>query len=119
MMDKKLSWVYMTSGSPDEARALGKMLLEKNLAACVNILEGMYSLYRWEGEIQEDQETVLIAKTRHELVNELTQAVQAVHSYDCPCIIELPIQGGNPEFLKWIYSETDKKDTPLSDDKAV
>ena len=119
MMDKKLSWVYMTSGSPDEARELGKMLLEKNLAACVNVLEGMYSLYRWEGEIQEDQETVLIAKTRHELVNELTKAVQSVHSYDCPCIIELPIQGGNPEFLKWIYSETDKKDTRLSDEKAV
>ena len=48
MMDKKLSWVYMTNGSPDEARELGKMLLEKNLAACVNVLEGMYSLYRWE-----------------------------------------------------------------------
>ena len=58
----------MTSGSPDEARELGKMLLEKNLAACVNVLEVMYSLYRWEGEIQEDQETVLIVKTRHELV---------------------------------------------------
>ena len=75
-MDKKLSWVYMTCGSLDEARKIGEMLLEKNLAACVNILEGMHSLYRWNGAIQEDQETVLIAKTRHELVNELTEAVQ-------------------------------------------
>ena len=71
-MDKKLSWVYMTCGSLDEARKIGEMLLEKNLAACVNILEGMHSLYRWKGAMQEDQETVLIAKTRHELVNELT-----------------------------------------------
>ena len=118
-MGEKLSWVYMTCGSLDEARKLGQVLLEKNLAACVNILDGMRSLYRWEGAVQEDQETVLIAKTRHELVNELTKAVQSVHSYDCPCIIELPIQGGNPEFLKWIYSETDKKDTRLSDEKAV
>ena len=106
-MDKKLSWVYMTCGSLDEARKIGEMLLEKNLAACVNILEGMHSLYRWNGAMQEDQETVLIAKTRHELVNELTEAVQSIHSYDCPCIIELPIQHGNPEFLQWIVSETE------------
>ena len=105
-MDKKLSWVYMTCGSLDEARKIGEMLLEKNLAACVNILEGMHSLYRWNGAMQEDQETVLIAKTRHELVNGLTEAVQLIHSYDCPCIIELPIQQGNPEFLQWIISET-------------
>ena len=96
----------MTCGSLDEARKIGEMLLEKNLAACVNILEGMHSLYRWNGAMQEDQETVLIAKTRHELVNELTEAVQSIHSYDCPCIIELPIQQGNPEFLQWIISET-------------
>ena len=107
-MNKKLSWVYITCGSPNEARELGRMLLENNLVACVNVLDGMYSLYRWEEEIQENQETVLIAKTRHELINELTQAVKSVHSYDCPCIIELPIKGGNPEFLKWIYSETEK-----------
>ena len=72
-MDEKLSWVYMTCGSLDEARKLGQVLLEKNLAACVNILDGMRSLYRWEGAVQEDQETVLIAKTRHELMDELTK----------------------------------------------
>ena len=70
-------------------------------------LEGMYSLYRWNGAMQEDQETLLIAKTRHALVNELTEAVLSIHSYDCPCIIELPIQQGNPEFLQWIVSETE------------
>ena len=105
-MDEKLSWVYMTCGSLDEARKLGQVLLEKNLAACVNILDGMRSLYRWEGAVQEDQETVLIAKTRHDLMDELTETVNSNHSYECPCIIELPIDGGNPEFLQWIVSET-------------
>ena len=105
-MDEKLSWVYMTCGSLDEARKLGQLLLEKNLAACVNILDGMRSLYRWDGAVQEDQESVLIAKTRHELMDELTKTVLSNHSYECPCIIELPIDGGNPEFLQWIVSET-------------
>ena len=54
-MDEKLSWVYMTCGSLDEATKLGQVLLEKNLAACVNIMDGMRSLYRWEGAVQEDQ----------------------------------------------------------------
>ena len=54
-MDEKLSWVYMTCGSLDEAREIGQLLLEKNLAACVNILDGMRSLFRWEGAVQEDQ----------------------------------------------------------------
>ena len=66
------------------------------------------SLYRWEGAIQEDQETVLIAKTRHELMDELTETIKSNHSYECPCIIELPIDGGNPEFLQWIVSETSR-----------
>ena len=79
-MDEKLSWVYMTCGSLDEARKLGQVILEKNLAACVNILDGMRSLYRWEGAVQDDQETVLIAKTRHELIDELTESLNSNQS---------------------------------------
>ena len=117
-MDEKLSWVYMTCGSLDETRKLGQVLLEKNLAACVNILDGMWSLYRWEGAVQEDQETVLIAKTRHELMDELTETVKSNHSYECPCIIELPIDGGNPEFLQWIVSETKGGSKNRTDQKS-
>ena len=95
----------MTYGSLDEARKLGQVLLEKNLAACVNILDGMRALYRWEGAIQEDQESVLITKTRHELMDELTENVLSNHSYECPCIIELPIDGGNPEFLNGLFQK--------------
>ena len=117
-MDEKLSWVYMTCGSLDEATKLGQVLLEKNLAACVNILDGMRSLYRWEGAVQEDQETVLIAKTRHELMDDLTETVKSNHSYECPCIIELPIDGGNPEFLQWIVSETKGGSKNRTDQKS-
>ena len=107
-MDKQeLSWIYMTAGSPEEARKIGRVLVEKKLAACVNLIEGMYSLYQWNGEMQEDRETVMIAKTRHELVGELTRTVKSLHSYDCACILELPVHGGNPEFLNWIRTETD------------
>tara|TARA_A100001011_G_scaffold202356_1_gene210726 strand:+ start:67 stop:426 length:360 start_codon:yes stop_codon:yes gene_type:complete len=117
-MDEKLSWVYMTCGSLDEARKLGQVILEKNLAACVNILDGMRSLYRWEGTVQEDQEILLIAKTRHKLMDELTETVLANHSYECPCIIELPIDGGNQEFLQWIVSETKGGSKNQTDQKS-
>ena len=106
MEKQELSWVYMTSGSLDEARRIGKILVEKKLAACINVIEGMRSLYQWEGKLQEDREIVMVAKTRHELVPELTRTVQLLHSYECPCILELPVRGGNPEFLDWISSET-------------
>jgi periplasmic divalent cation tolerance protein len=99
-------WIYMTAGSLDEARDIGRTLVEERLAACVNILEGMRSLYRWEGGVEEDEEVVLIAKTRATLVDALTDRVKTVHSYDCPCVVALPITGGNPAFLDWIGLET-------------
>ena len=98
--------VYMTAGSVEEARAIGASLVERRLAACVNILPGMLSQYRWEGSVQTDEEAVLIAKTRDDLVDALTGHVREIHSYDCPCVVALPIGGGNPEFLQWIAGET-------------
>ena len=107
MDEQELSWIYMTAGSLEEARQIGRVLVEKKLAACVNLIEGMCSLYQWNGEIQEDRETVMIAKTRNELVGELIRTVKSVHSYDCPCILELPVHRGNPEFVDWIRTKTD------------
>ncbi|MDE0147742.1 MAG: divalent-cation tolerance protein CutA [Rhodospirillaceae bacterium] len=98
--------VYMTAGSVEEARAIGASLVARRLAACVNILPGMLSQYRWEGSIQTDEEVVLIAKTRSDLVDSLTGHVREIHSYDCPCVVALPIEGGNPAFLQWIEEET-------------
>ena len=103
---EKLCWVYMTAGSIDEAKNIGRELIKQNLAACVNLLENMTSIYKWENKLEEGQEVVMIAKTRKTLMPKLIETVNSLHSYDCPCILELPIQGGNPEFLSWIKTET-------------
>ena len=103
---EKLCWVYMTAGSLEEAKNIGQLLVEQNLVACVNLLENMTSIYKWENKLEEGQEVVMIAKTRKKLMPKLIEAVNSRHSYDCACILELPIQGGNPEFLSWIETET-------------
>jgi periplasmic divalent cation tolerance protein len=102
--------VYITAGSLEEARKIGGSLVEARLAACANIFEGMRSVYRWEDEIREETEVVLFAKTRSELVDELVAWVKEIHSYDCPCVVALPIQAGNPAFLDWIAEETTEED---------
>ena len=96
----------MTAGSLEEAKNIGQKLVEQNLAACVNLLENMTSIYKWGDKLEEGQEVVMIAKTRKALMPKLIGTVSSLHSYDCPCILELPIQGGNPEFLSWIKTET-------------
>ena len=103
----------MTAGSLEEAKKIGRELIEENLAACVNFLENMTSIYKWEDKFEEDQEVVMIAKTRKTLMPKLIETVNRLHIYDCPCILELPIQGGNSDFLKWILGETDVKYNPL------
>ena len=97
--------VYMTAGSMEEARTIGRELVASRLAACVNVLDGMTSFYRWEGDIQEDKEVVLIAKTVNVKVPELIKKVKSLHSYDCPCITAIPIVTGNRDFLNWIGAE--------------
>ena len=103
---EKFCWVYMTAGSVEEAKSIGQILVGQNLAACVNLLENMTSIYKWEEKLEESQEVIMIAKTRKTLMPKLIETVNSLHSYDCPCILELPIQGGNPDFLSWIESKT-------------
>jgi len=99
-------WVYITAGSLVEARKVGRALIEARLAACVNILENMRSMYHWKGKVEEDREVVLIAKTRDKLMDALVDKVKSVHSYEVPCILALPVVDGNPDFLHWIEDET-------------
>ena len=106
---EKLCWVYITAGSLKEAKNIGKKLVEQNLAACVNLLENMTSIYKWGDKLEEGREVIMIAKTRKTLMPKLIKTVNSLHSYDCVCILELPIQGGNPEFLSWIEKETEVK----------
>ena len=97
--------VYMTAQNPAEAERIGRTLVEERLAACVNILGGMTSIYRWEGEIATDQECAFIAKSNADLIDRLTSRVVELHSYECPCIVAVPIAGGHDEFLNWIERE--------------
>jgi len=100
-----LIFVYMTMADEAEAEKIGRVLVESRLAACVNMLPGMRSLYWWKGEIESGREVVLIAKTRRDLLGELTAKVKELHAYEVPCVVALPIIGGNPDFLDWVEKE--------------
>ena len=98
--------IYITTSTLDEARAIGKELVSSRLAACANIIADINSIYWWDGKIQDDREVLLIAKTKESLVRELIEKVRSMHSYECPCIVSLPILDGNKPFLDWIVEET-------------
>ena len=101
-------FAYITTPDAETARAIGKTLIEEKLAACVNLLPGMESWYRWKGEIESARECVLIAKTRSGLREALQARVLSLHPYECPCVVFLPVNGGNPAYLEWIFHETEK-----------
>jgi periplasmic divalent cation tolerance protein len=103
-------FLYITADTPEEAASLGRTLVEERLAACVNILGGITSFYWWEGSVQQGAETALIAKTRADLTEAVTERIKSLHGYDCPCVVALPITGGNDDFLAWIGDETQKPD---------
>lgn len=102
----EVRFIYITAGNQEEAERIGKELVKNRLAACVNIVKDITSFYWWDGELQEDQETVMIAKTKESLVEELVEKVKSMHSYSCPCIVSLPILQGNGAFLEWVEKET-------------
>ncbi|NJB67376.1 periplasmic divalent cation tolerance protein [Desulfobaculum xiamenense] len=94
--------VYITASNAEEAERIGRMLVSRRLAACVNIGQGIRSLYWWDGAVQSDSETAFIAKTVRGRFAELAQAVREVHSYETPCIVALPVVDGDPDFLDWL-----------------
>jgi periplasmic divalent cation tolerance protein len=101
----EVNFIYMTAGSRDEARKIGKALVVSRLAACVNILDNINSFYMWEGKVQDETEVVMIAKTTAARVPQLVEKVKSLHSYDCPCIVSIPVSDGNRDFLNWIAEE--------------
>ena len=98
--------VYTTWPSIVEAEEAGRAIVEKRLAACVNILPGMISHYWWQGKIERAEEAVMIFKTRAALAEEVRAAVKASHSYDTPAIMVLPVESVDPDYQKWIVAET-------------
>ncbi len=100
------SLIYITASGRDEGLRLARALVESRLVACVNLMDGVTSLYWWEGRVQEDAETVLICKTRSTLVEAVITRVKELHTYACPCVVAIPIVDGNPAYLDWIGTET-------------
>ncbi len=94
--------MYIVTRDAPEARQLGRLLVEEKLAACVNILPQMESFYWWEGKVESGEEAVLIAKTEKKKEKALIERVRKSHSYSCPCVLSLPVQGGNPAYLQWL-----------------
>lgn len=98
--------VLVTVGSEREAETIATALLEERLAACVNVTSPVRSLYRWEGRIADDREWQLIIKTQARLFEALAARVHALHSYDVPEVIALPVLAGTTDYVDWIQKET-------------
>ena len=99
-------FVYMTAPSASEAGHIARTLVDEQLAACVNILPQMTSVYRWNNALEEADELIMIAKTRASLFDALATRVKTLHSYSNPCIVALPVVAGAPAFLDWLSSAT-------------
>jgi periplasmic divalent cation tolerance protein len=98
----KLRLLYVTARDKDEALALSRGLVATKLVACVNILESMTSVYLWQGEIEENSEVLMLIKTVKENVSAVENFLRTHHSYKIPCIVSIPIESGNEDFVKWV-----------------
>lgn len=111
-------FVYTTYPSLVEAETAGRALVEARLAACVNILPGMISVYRWQGAVERAEEAVMIVKTRASRAEAVRASVKATHPYDTPAIVVLPVESIEERYFAWLLAQTD--DTGTSDaDRAL
>lgn len=100
MTDKLL--VLTTAGSEEEAKKIANAMVERRLAACVNIVPRIHSVYRWKGHVESAEEFLLIIKTAHTLQEKVCAAIRELHSYELPECIVLRIEGGSAEYLSWM-----------------
>jgi len=98
--------VFNTCNSADLASSMAESLVSNKLAACVNIINNVESVYQWQGKIEHDKEILLIIKTRQSLFSQIEKVIQALHDYELPEIIAVPIEAGQQKYLNWIQSAT-------------
>lgn len=98
--------VYVTVSTETEAQRIAEIVVGERLAACANILPPIRSIYWWEGKLESAGEVAVLLKTRETLADPLIERVRELHSYECPCIVAMPLVAGNPAFVAWIGSET-------------
>lgn len=104
------SVLYVTFADRAAALEIGRTLVHERIVACANVIDGMTSVYRWDGAIELADEVLLLLKTRQELVESVIDRVRQLHSYDVPCITSWPIEQGNADYLQWILDETRYED---------
>lgn len=97
---------FVTCKDRRQATAIAKALVTEKLAACVNIVGGVASIYAWEGKVEEGREVMLLIKSRSSLSKRLTARVRALHSYSVPEVVTIPIASGNPDYLRWVREST-------------
>ena len=100
-------FVYTTYPSIVEAEKAGRALVERHLCACVNILPGMISHYRWQGAVERGEEVVMIIKTRATLAERVSTAVKEMHSYSVPAVMVVPLESVDKDYLQWLTAETE------------
>lgn len=105
MTDKVI--VLSTCSSREEATRIARGLVEERLAACVNVVDGVVSIYRWQGNVREDNETMLVVKSRRDLLGRLQERLAEMHSYEVPEAIAIPVVDGLPAYLEWLDREVD------------
>lgn len=99
--------VYTSCASAEKAAKIAQALVTQKLAACVNIVDNISSVYQWQGEIEQSKETLLMIKTQQTLFKRVQKAIQELHEYELPEIIAVPIEAGEANYLNWIQSATD------------
>ena len=98
--------VLMTAPDAEVAQRIARALVEERLAACVNVVSGVRSIYRWQGAVEDDAELLLVAKTAAARCEALAARVEALHPYELPEIVVLPVRGGGERYLDWVLSES-------------
>ena len=98
--------VLVTTPSPERAAEIARALVEERLAACGNVVPGLRSIYRWEGKVQDDAEALLVLKTTRARFEALRDRVLALHPYEVPEVLALPVEAGSARYLAWIAAET-------------
>lgn len=104
--DPAVQVVLVTAPDLDTAARLGRALVEERLAACVNLVPGLRSIYRWEGALHDDAEVLLLVKTRTDRLEGLSARVKELHPYALPEVLALPASGGSPAYLEWLRTES-------------
>jgi len=104
-LSTELFTVLMTAPDAEVAERLARTLVDERLAACANIVPGVVSVYRWEGEVQRDSEVLVILKTSAEVLDDLESRAVELHPYDVPEVLALPVRGGHGPYLDWVRAE--------------